>query len=151
MALTAEELDIELWDMMDEQERADPAHFFCGACYQEKLAIHFPNDERTLELLQRLATACEDARQNFTKKFVRYGHFSIRLLNLVDTKPHIAYRRSHDKCACATCKDTRKTSVRYRVQVPYNICTVCEALIENRITEYYELFYPDIKEPCEDS
>lgn len=159
---TAFNYDNDLWELIEEQERVEMDHrmrflqeneavhivrFQCGCCRQEKTLNRFVSEERAEKVLVDLATAAEDARKSFDKKFVRYGHFTIRLLNMVDT--HLV--RRHERCKCEECKIRRKKEDRYQLIAPWNICSICDTWAQEVIDSYYETFYPPhlAKEPVE--
>lgn len=123
-----------------------PNEMRCNCCGYMKHTDRIIGEEATRKLLTDLANACEDCRINY-KKMVRYGHFTLRLLKLVDSKA--CYR--HWILQAQRRREIQEgKKPRYRMMAEYNICEPCSRVIENKITEYYTHYYSDPKEPDEE-
>ena len=118
----------------------------CNYCLSMKYVYKMASPQLTLQTLQSLAQTLNDARKKYTR-VVRYGHFNMRMINLVDPRSEIpCHFRSSRRVRLAN-KDKR-----YRVLAEYNLCEVCVSVIERKIDSYDKQFGkpPSIKEPDPD-
>lgn len=147
-----EEISTESEEEDDDEVFVVPAAFLppmvrCQHCLRMREVNKIASPELRNRTLQSLADALNEARHNFTR-VVRYGHFHMQTLNLVDPRSlfpaNLRFARGRDI-------KFSNDSKRYRVLAPVSLCEHCVGVIERIVESYYARFgVPDVKEPEEE-
>lgn len=143
------EIDEETVFWRDLQQDSPPSTMMCNGCNLYKHTTRIAEEDTARNTLIKLAEAAETCKRDF-KKIVRYGHFSTRLLHLVDSRACYRNWSIHGRHRAAEDRLMYGTLPRYRLIAEYNLCTTCVKVIESRVNEFYITFYPhDQKQPEE--
>lgn len=120
----------------------------CQYCLQLKDINRIAPPNVRNQAMNSLAEALNDARKRYTR-VVRYGHFHMRMINMVDPRSLLPSNIRYIRGTEAKLGNGLK---RYRVLAPFVLCDKCVEIIEMKVEKYINMFGlpPDVKMPEED-
>lgn len=137
---SSDDEDLDALDYNEEEWNTNaflPPMARCQFCLQLKTVDKVASPEVRNTVLNQLADAMNDARHNYSR-VVRYGHFHMRMINLVDPRSLLP---SHLRFVRGRGAKLSNHLKRYRVLAPFTLCETCVSIIEKRVNAYHDMFW----------